>query len=99
MNFISEIKGQEIHVDLKYCERCGGLWLRLQGGNGVYCDSCQTIIAAMPNPDEVPPRKARYRKARVPGTNVHEEAKKKTLRTQVRVEYIEGVAGLEVSVC
>ena len=34
MNFISEMEGQEIHVELKYCERCGGLWLRPQGAGG-----------------------------------------------------------------
>src|ERR1039458_7035701 len=35
MNFIRETKGQEIQVELKYCERCGGLWLRPQGADGV----------------------------------------------------------------
>ena len=96
MNFISKMEGQEIQVELKYCERCGGLWLRLQGTNGVYCASCQAILAAMPNPDDVPPSKARCRKARVPGTSVNKKAKKKTLRTPIRIEYIEGVAGSEV---
>lgn len=97
MNFISEMEGREIHVNLKYCERCGGLWLRLQGANGVYCTSCQAILAAMPSPDEAPPRKARCRKARVPGASVHEETKKKAHQYPARLEYIEGVAGLEVS--
>jgi Zn-finger nucleic acid-binding protein len=96
MNFLSEMEGQKIHVDLKYCERCGGLWLRLQGINEVYCSSCQAILAAMPNPEEAPPRKARYRKARVPGTSDHEEVKKKSLNYSTRIRYIEGVAGLEV---
>ena len=26
MNFISRMEGSEIQVELKYCERCGGLW-------------------------------------------------------------------------
>lgn len=27
-------------LDLKYCERCGGLWLRTRGSPGVYCSFC-----------------------------------------------------------
>jgi len=30
MDFIGTIEGSEIQVELKYCERCGGLWLRPQ---------------------------------------------------------------------
>jgi hypothetical protein len=29
-----------IQLELKYCERCGGLWLRLQGGGEIYCANC-----------------------------------------------------------
>lgn len=29
-----------IELELKYCERCGGLWLRRQGAEGVYCTGC-----------------------------------------------------------
>jgi len=36
MDFIDTMEGSEIQVELKYCERCGGLWLRPQGTNGVY---------------------------------------------------------------
>lgn len=36
-----EIEQHElIQLELKYCERCGGLWLRLQGTHEVYCASC-----------------------------------------------------------
>lgn len=37
---------QEIHLptelqfELKYCERCGGLWLRPMGGQQIYCGPC-----------------------------------------------------------
>ena len=66
MNIISEMEGREILVELKYCERCGGLWLRPQGTDGVYCASCHMLLAAMPDPGEAPPRKrrSRTRKAR-----------------------------------
>jgi Zn-finger nucleic acid-binding protein len=92
MNFISRMEGQEIQVELKYCERCGGLWLRLQGANGVYCASCRVRLASMPNPGEAPPRKARRRKARAQGTDVQGE----DVQGPARIEYLEGVAAMEV---
>jgi len=36
-----ETEGLEIvYLELKYCERCGGLWLRRKGEADVYCESC-----------------------------------------------------------
>ena len=35
-------------LELKYCERCGGLWLRPQGGAAVYCASCAHAINELP---------------------------------------------------
>ena len=35
-------------LELKYCERCGGLWLRPQGGEAVYCASCAHDIGELP---------------------------------------------------
>jgi len=29
-----------VQLELKYCERCGGLWLRLRGAPDVYCTAC-----------------------------------------------------------
>ncbi|HVO79969.1 MAG TPA: hypothetical protein VMT28_04525 [Terriglobales bacterium] len=29
-----------IELELKYCERCGGLWLRRRGAEQVYCPPC-----------------------------------------------------------
>jgi len=93
MNFISRMEGSEIQVELKYCERCGGLWLRPQGARGVYCAGCRACLEAMPNPGEPPPRRARSRrKARMPGTTVQREG----LQDPARIEYLEGVAAMEV---
>ena len=39
-----------IELELKYCERCGGLWLRIKGKNDVYCASCALRIAELPAP-------------------------------------------------
>lgn len=35
-------------LELKYCERCGGLWLRPQGGQAVYCARCIHAIQELP---------------------------------------------------
>jgi hypothetical protein len=32
-------------MELKYCERCGSLWLRREGVNEVYCDACEPWMA------------------------------------------------------
>jgi Zn-finger nucleic acid-binding protein len=93
MDFIGTMEGSEIQVELKYCERCGGLWLRPQGTNGVYCASCRVCLAAMPNPGEAPPRKTRSRsKARVHGKDVQRE----DLRSPAHIECLQGMAAVEV---
>ena len=40
----------ETRVELKYCEHCGGLWVR-EGGGGVYCERCAPKIADLPIPE------------------------------------------------
>ncbi len=37
-------------MELKYCERCGGLWLRECGAGVVYCDNCLPELADLPIP-------------------------------------------------
>jgi hypothetical protein len=34
-----------IQLELKYCERCGGLFLRRRGVGEVYCEGCADQIA------------------------------------------------------
>lgn len=34
-----------IHFELKYCERCGGLWLRRYDAAAVYCSPCARQMA------------------------------------------------------
>jgi len=93
MNFIGRMEGDEIQVELKYCERCGGLWLRARGTNGVYCSSCRLCLEAMPNPGEAPPRKARSRrKARTQETAVQ----RANLSSPIRIESLEGMATMAV---
>jgi hypothetical protein len=35
-------------MELKYCERCGGLWLRAKGHAGIYCGPCKLELAEYP---------------------------------------------------
>ena len=93
MNFIGRMEGQEIQVELKYCERCGGLWLRPQGADGVYCSSCRVGLDAMPDPGEAPPHKARRRKARA---QVQKDAQREDLQSPARIDHLQGVAAMEV---
>jgi Zn-finger nucleic acid-binding protein len=37
-----------IQLELKYCERCGGLWLRQSRSDSAYCRSCVLILADFP---------------------------------------------------
>lgn len=43
-------------VELKYCEHCGGLWLRECGEGTVYCPNCQPKVAELPIPKKKPQR-------------------------------------------
>lgn len=58
MNFINW-EGPATGLELKYCERCGSLWLRLQGDSEVYCTSCRTRMAELPRPSREPGSKPR----------------------------------------
>lgn len=40
-------------MELKYCEHCGGLWVR-EGGAGVYCEKCQPKVTDLPAPKTKP---------------------------------------------
>jgi hypothetical protein len=48
MNFTQVIEEGEAVVELKYCERCGGLWLRPIHGDESYCEGCRAAMAAWP---------------------------------------------------
>jgi hypothetical protein len=38
----------EVRVELKYCERCGMLWMRECGSGLIYCTSCQPDVTELP---------------------------------------------------
>jgi hypothetical protein len=59
-----EIQGFEvIHLELKYCERCGGLWLRMLDVPDVYCALCVVEMLELPAPRRV------STKPRLPGNH------------------------------
>jgi hypothetical protein len=62
----------ELCLELKYCERCGGLWLRPAGGSQVYCVACGRSMAELP-PASSEPERARMLRGRrwgVPDGNI-----------------------------
>lgn len=87
MNFINEADNdREAKVELKYCERCGGLWLRPGGADGVYCASCTVSLASRPDPSRAFVRTTRRRKARLPGAHATGSP------SPGRIESLQGVA-------
>jgi len=60
-----------VPVELKYCERCGGLWVRERGAEEVYCEKCQVQEAELPAPKRkvgrVGAREAEVREMEVAG--------------------------------
>ena len=48
-----------IELELKYCERCGGLWLRARGAAAIYCNAC---VEAMEGPAAACKSKRRLRR-------------------------------------
>jgi hypothetical protein len=93
MNFIGDMEVRNLQVELKYCERCGGLWLRIQGSSGIYCASCRVSVEGRSNSniDEVPLRKTARRQVRLPGAP---KGMKRAAgrRGGTRVESLRGVA-------
>ena len=42
-----------VRLELKYCERCGALWLRRKGSEVVYCASCAQAILELPMAEDI----------------------------------------------
>jgi hypothetical protein len=49
-------RNDAVRMELKYCERCGSLWLRPSGTESVYCENCQPKVAELPPPKKHPGR-------------------------------------------
>jgi len=97
MNFMGKMENEEIHVELKYCERCGGLWLRPQGTEGAYCAGCREHLESRPDPGEALPRKRRRRKRRGPAANLQSgDLRSSPEDRSERIDRLQGVAVSEV---
>lgn len=44
---MDELASGAIQLELKYCERCGGLWLRPKGSDLVFCACCARAMAGL----------------------------------------------------
>lgn len=44
------VEEEAVKLELKYCEVCGGLWLRPSGAGSVYCRVCAKRMAELPPP-------------------------------------------------
>lgn len=42
-------EGKLLELELKYCERCGTLWLRLRGSEVVVCRPCARALTGLPD--------------------------------------------------
>ena len=98
MNFLNRMEPTEEHVELKYCERCGGLFLRTLGARAMYCGGCALHLAAEPELAEVigqagrrRSRPARLGKGPKPGG--------REFRGMAKIEYLHAVAEMEALSC
>jgi hypothetical protein len=95
MNFISETRVAGEQVELKYCERCGGLFLRTPGASLVTCPGCRSSLAAEPDIAELS-RSGQRRRIRAVRLAKGPKHGTRDLRGMVGVEYLQAVATLEV---
>jgi hypothetical protein len=58
-----------VYLELKYCERCGGLWLRTRGTGEVHCAPCRTQLWEFP----IPPGKTSRPRLPNPGIETVDE--------------------------
>jgi len=63
-NSLSEETMQRYEIcklELKYCEFCGGLWIRLKGSATTHCPGCNDLVAQLAPPRDLPPCRTRRR--------------------------------------
>jgi Zn-finger nucleic acid-binding protein len=44
---MENLNNRALQLELKYCERCGGLWLRPRGSELIFCAGCAEAMAGL----------------------------------------------------
>jgi hypothetical protein len=96
MEFAGSLEGEEIQVELKYCERSGGLWLRAQGTHGIYCASCCVWLAALRSPARQPLRSRKPWRRKERGPQQSKGVVGERGENPSQIENLQGVADMEV---
>jgi DNA-directed RNA polymerase subunit RPC12/RpoP len=96
MNFISRMGSADDGVELKYCERCGGLFLRPQASDGVHCGGCKARLAARPETPEAVKEPPSPRKSRNRGRTRAYQDQQEEAPGGAQIDSLQGVATLEV---
>jgi len=81
-------EAKHVGVELKYCEHCGGLWVRERGAGLVYCEKCRAKVAELPVPKKKPGR-IRLPEGQVPHVEVEGRVSEDELR---EMQAVGGVA-------
>jgi len=57
---MEDVNSGVMRLELKYCERCGGLWLRPTGSDLIFCAGCALVMAGLAPPWPRCPETDRY---------------------------------------
>jgi hypothetical protein len=95
MNFMDSMESMHEQVELKYCERCGGLFLRRPASAVVYCIDCSARFAGDPDLALVlaPTSRRRGRPARLARGP---KTQRNDLYGAAQIESLQGAVGMEV---
>ncbi len=96
MEFAGSLEAEETQVELKYCERCGGLWLRALGTNGIYCASCGVWLAAARSPARQPLRSRKPWRRKERGPQRSKDVVAERGQNPNQIDNLQGVAAMEV---
>jgi hypothetical protein len=97
MNFIGRIESSHIGVELKYCERCGGLFLRPQQTEVIHCAGCTIRLVAQHGFEK--PSPSTLNKKRNPRMVKGPKLRGQQIQGATKIEGLQGVAVAEVIVC
>lgn len=69
---------KRVTLELKICERCGGLWLRPAASRWIYCAGCKQKVS------DLPPATANLRKRKPRSVDVYDNASVGVLTERVQ---------------